>query len=94
MSKKQAVMVTTSHRGVFFGYLQKEDSDTVILTNARMAVYWSADIKGVLGLASKGPSKSCRIGPQVPEIKLFSVTSIAFVPPSAAKKWEDAPWEI
>ena len=94
MSKKQVVMVTTSHRGVFFGYLKKEDGDTVTLTNARMAVYWSADLRGVLGLASEGPSELCKIGPQVPEIKLFGVTSITTVSPRAAKQWEEAPWRI
>ena len=58
------VVVTTAHRGVFFGYIDGKPTDapTIRIERARMCVYWSADIKGVLGLAATGPSKDCRRG--------------------------------
>ena len=58
MSEQGApVVVTTEHRGVFFGYLDgSRDSETALLRDAQMCVYWSADVRGVLGLAATGPS--------------------------------------
>lgn len=86
------LLVTTLHRGVFFGYGEPSDAKTIRLTKARMCVYWSADIKGVFGLASSGPSKSCKIGPPVPALILTDVTSITECSDDAAKAWEYGPW--
>lgn len=89
------VLITTEHRGVFFGYLDGEANDLpekVELKNARNCSYWSRDVKGFLGLASTGPSGNCRIGPKVEEIILYKVTSVTLVSNSAVEKWESAPW--
>jgi len=91
MPKERAVIVTTAHRGVFFGYATKTDADTIDLKRARLFVYWSSDIRGFMGLASVGPSKSCRIGPPA-DIELRAITAVVSVTPEAAKKWEGAPW--
>lgn len=94
MSKsKQAVVVTTKHRGVFFGYADyPAKGDKIVLEKARMCIYWSADVKGVLGLAATGPSKSCRVGPPVPEITINAVTAIAKASPESISAWESGPW--
>lgn len=95
MPKGKAVLVTTSHRGVFFGYMDGDMAkDTLTLKDARNCIYWSADVKGFLGLAVRGPTSSCRIGPKVPSIKLLAVTSISEVTDEAAKKWEEHPWSL
>jgi hypothetical protein len=95
MAKKPDVplLVTTAHKGVFFGYGQPSDKPTIRITQARMCVYWSADCKGVLGLAATGPSDTCKIGPAVPALTLRDVTSVAECSPEAAKKWEEGPWK-
>jgi hypothetical protein len=49
---ERAVMVTTQHRGVFFGYATDTTGEAISLKRARMAVYWVADLRGVLGLAA------------------------------------------
>jgi hypothetical protein len=53
------VVVTTDkdRQGVFGGYLKggSADAGVVTLVDARMAVYWSQETRGVLGLASIGP---------------------------------------
>lgn len=90
-SKERAVLVTTAHRGVFFGYATKADGETIALTNARNCVYWSADVKGFLGLAASGPSASCKIGPRA-DIVLRNITAVADVTPEATAKWELSPW--
>ena len=91
MPKERAVIVTTAHRGVFFGYATKTDGETIDLKRARLCVYWSSDIRGFMGLASVGPSKSCRIGPPA-DIELRAITAVVAVTPEAAKKWESQPW--
>lgn len=48
------LLVTTQHRGVFFGYGQKTKENTIEIKQARMAVYWTSDLKGVFGLAVGG----------------------------------------
>ncbi len=92
MEKKIPVMVTTEYRGVFFGYVPKvKNAKSIRLTDARMAVYWSKDMGGVLGLATIGPSATCKIGPKVPAIELSKVTAVVEVSVEAASKWESAP---
>ena len=89
--KERAVLVTTAHRGVFFGYATKTDGDTVRLRRARNCIYWSVDVKGFLGLAANGPSESCRVGPPA-DIDLRAVTCVAEVTDAAARAWESQPW--
>ena len=91
-SKSHAVLVTTAHRGVFFGYADKIDGETIALKKARLCVYWSADVKGFMGLASSGPSATCKIGPAA-DITLRSITAVATVTPAAVAAWESAPWK-
>ena len=94
MAKKQTerpVLVTTAHRGVFFGYATETDGPTITLVRARNCVYWSANVKGFLGLAATGPSASCRIGPAA-DITLRDITCVAEVTPEAVAKWEASPW--
>jgi len=99
MAKKQTtartqtrpVLVTTAHRGVFFGYATNVDGDTIALTRARNCIYWSADVKGFMGLAANGPSASCRVGPAA-DITLRAITAVLDVTPEAATKWETGPW--
>lgn len=89
--KDRAVLVTTAHRGVFFGYTTKTDGATIKLRAARNCIYWSSKEKGFLGLASVGPSAACKIGPAA-DIELRDITCVAEVTDAAAQAWETAPW--
>ncbi len=93
--KRTAVLVTTIHRGVFFGYATEAvKAKTITIQDARNCLYWSADVKGFLGLAAAGPTKNCKVGPKVPELALTDVTSVSKVTPEAQEQWEKAPWAI
>ena len=92
MAKSIPLVVTTEHRGVFFGYGLPTEAKIIRLERARMCVYWSADVKSVVGLAATGPTKGCRIGPEAPAITLQGVTSIMEVSEEAEKKWKAEPW--
>lgn len=90
-AQERPVLVTTEHRGVFFGYATATDGEQLSLKRARNCVYWSSDVKGFMGLAANGPSKACRIGPAA-DITLRNITAVLEVSAEAAKKWEAAPW--
>lgn len=83
--------MTTEHRGVFFGYATDVTGDIIKLRAARNVVYWSADVKGFLGLAATGPSKTCKVG-QAADIELRAITCVASVTPEATAAFEAAPW--
>ena len=90
-SKDRPVIVTTAHRGVFFGYTEDTEGETIRLKRSRLCIYWSRDVKGFMGLASSGPTAGCRIGPSA-DITLRNITAVIEVSPGAVKAWEAAPW--
>lgn len=88
---ERPVLVTTQHRGVFFGYAGETRGDRIDLKRARMVVHWSAAMRGVLGLATIGPDEACRISPPA-DVELRDVTAVAEVTSGAVAKFEAAPW--
>lgn len=85
-SKERPVIVTTAHRGVFFGYASDTTGETIFLKRSKLCLYWSADLRGFMGLASHGPNSSCKIGPAA-DITLRSITAVLEVTPEAEAKW-------
>lgn len=90
-ANSRPVLVTTAHRGVFFGYAEDTEGETVTLKDSRLCVYWSADVRGFMGLAANGPTKTCRIGPPA-DITLRNITAVLEVTPAAVKAWDAQPW--
>lgn len=90
--KAKAVLVTTEFRGVFFGHIADDSKAPaeLTITGARNCIYWTSDCGGFLGLAAAGPTKSCRIGKRVDELKLYKITSVTPVTDEAVKAWEKA----
>jgi hypothetical protein len=88
---ERAVLVTTAHKGVFFGYAKDTDGATIKLRAARNCVYWSSDVKGFLGLASSGPTNGCRVGPAA-DLELRDITAVAECTQTAIEAWTKAPW--
>lgn len=88
MGKK--VIITTSHRGVFFGeLLSGTEARTVTLKNARMGIYWATS-KGLFELADVGPNSKSKIGSVALEITLHDVTAVVVCSEAAIAKWESA----
>jgi hypothetical protein len=88
---ERPVIVTTAHRGVFFGYATNTAGETIELKRAQLCVYWPPTTKGFMGLASDGPKQGARIGPKA-DITLRAITAVVEVTPEAVKAWESAPW--
>ena len=86
------VIVCTDKRGVFFGYCKNTTGDPITMERPRMVVYWSADVKGIMGLAATGPTTGCKVTAAPPRIELRGVSCVIEVSPEAVKAWEGAPW--
>ena len=89
--KERAVIVTTEHRGVFFGYADDTSGDVIQLRAARNCVYWSRGVRGFMGLAATGPDKESKVGPAA-DIEVRKITSVIECTSDAIKAWEAAPW--
>lgn len=102
------VVVTTAHRGVFFGEvisydLAREVTDaagvtvktpsTIVLRDSRVVVYWPAEVRGFVGLAYTGPLKGSRISPAAPTAQYTDVTGLLECTPEAITAWESDIWE-
>jgi hypothetical protein len=90
--EERAVMVTTSHRGVFFGYATDIGGEFIELRAARNCLYWPVENKGFIGLANMGPVKGARVGPAA-DMQLRDITSVTICTPAAVAAWEAAPWK-
>jgi hypothetical protein len=90
-SAPMPVLVCTDKRAVVFGYCGNVEARPIILTKARMCLYWSADVGGVFGLAEVGPTSGCKISAPVSKVSLEGVTAVFAVEADAVKAWNDAP---
>ena len=89
----KAVLVTTAHRGVFYGRLaegQDENDRTLVLEDCRNVIYWQGPA-GFLGLAADGPAEGSRIGAAAPRVRLHDITSLTDCTEAAAARFESWP---
>jgi uncharacterized protein DUF6948 len=88
---ERAVVVTTEHRGVFFGYAEDTDGPIIKLRAARNCLYWPRENHGFVGLASDGPKQGARVGPAA-DIELRGITAVLSCTPAAIEAWEKGLW--
>ena len=87
----ESVVVCTDKRAVVYGKTADSSARPIVLTGARMCLYWSEKVGGVFGLADQGPDKDSRISATVPAITLEGVTAVMSMTDAAAAAWEAAP---
>ena len=86
----KAILVTTKHRGVFFGYVDQGTNladRTIGLINARMAIRWGTTL-GIAQLAATGPTDKSKIGARADIPVLHDVTAMWAVTDKAREAWE------
>lgn len=88
---ERAVLVTTEHKGVFFGYARDTSGATIKLRRGRNVLYWPAETKGFMGLAVTGPLSGSRVGPAA-DIEVRAITAVVECRPEAVKAFEAGPW--
>jgi hypothetical protein len=93
---KVPVLITTDNtkRGVFMGFIDPKDADkeTLEAEEVRMAVYWSPDVRGVVGLAAKGPTDGCKISAAAKRAVIKGVTATLEISDKALAAWRKEPW--
>ena len=88
----KAILVTTEHRGVFYGEVpvdQDMNARTMALNNARMAIKWGTT-KGVAQLAHTGPTSDSKIGSPANLPALHDITAVWEVTDEAREKWNES----
>lgn len=97
MEGKVAVLITTdsTKKGVFMGFINPGDAgkETLEACEVRMVVYWSQDVKGVIGLAANGPTKNCRITAAAKKATIKGVTAVVEITDQALVAWRKEPWQ-
>lgn len=95
MNGHRPVLVTTAHRGVFFGYLVGDPAkEKVVINRIRSVTYWDAATRSFLGLAAKGPTQTCRVSAAAgAESTLFDITGVFACTPEAVKQFERGLWD-
>ena len=84
----KSILVTTQHRGVFYGLVsddQKLTDRTMRLVDAKMAIYWGTT-RGVAELAATGPTSKSRIGSPA-TITVHDITAVWECTPAAVDSW-------
>lgn len=84
------ILITTSHRGVFFAQVE-ENADLTAknltgLKNCRMAIYWGTT-KGVMQLATTGPTSNSKLGSKADVEIMHDVTAVFLVSDLASEIW-------
>ena len=71
------VIVRAEGAGVFAGYLEEEDEDTITLLNARRLWYWSgASSLSELATHGTADAQNCKFPCEVSKIRIFKVIEI------------------
>jgi len=86
----KAVLITTQHRGVFFGLVPTEQdmsAKTMSLKSAMCAIHFGTD-RGVAQLAATGPTSTSRIGAAADIEAIHDITAVWSVSDEARKRWE------
>jgi hypothetical protein len=95
MKSGDAVLVTDSHRGIYFGYFVRrlENGNAIKLKNARHCFSYQCieGHEGVYGLASGGPGDGSKVGPRVTMI-IRDISKLVELTPEAIDRWEKATW--
>lgn len=87
----KSIIVTTSHRGVWFAEVDPaQDLTNTTLTNlknCRMAIKWGTT-RGVHQLAETGPTEKSKISATADIPVLHGVTALFTVTPKAVEAWK------
>jgi hypothetical protein len=85
-SPERPVIVTTTHRGVFFGWATNTNGDIIHLRRCRMCIAWGTT-RGFMQLAESGPTSTTRLSAPA-DIEIRGITSVTEVTADAADRMD------
>ena len=98
MSKKlQPVLVTTTERGIYFGWTDDPNAEIIRLERCRHVFHYTRNPershRGVYGLATVGPHEGSKVGPPVSVQRIRNIQNVVDVDEVALPSWESISWE-
>src|SRR5260221_1706355 len=91
---EQYLIVITEFKEIFAGYSKSDPkADIIELTKARQVVYYSAETKGLLGLAAIGPAKDSRLSNEAPSIIIRKPVNVMIASPAAIDRFSAIIWK-
>jgi hypothetical protein len=87
-AKERPVIVTTEHRGVFYGMATDTEGEVIHLRAARMAIKWSTT-RGLMELAEVGPNANSKISARA-DMSVRKITAVFECTEAARAAWEAA----
>jgi len=91
-TKLRPVLVSTEDKFLVFGWTANHCDDPIIyLKDSRLVVYWSAETKGLWGLAAAGPAEGSRVSAPC-DCAIKNHTFVLEVTESAAKAFASVAW--
>lgn len=85
------VLITTAHKGVFAGQINRNQdikAKTMAVKNAYMAIYFGTS-NGVMELAHTGPTGKSKISAPADIEALHDITAIFTITDKAWEKWQE-----
>lgn len=92
---RRPVLVSTSQKFLVFGWTEQDsplDEPYVVLFDSRLVVYWSAETKGLWGLAAAGPAAGSRVSAPCPCVQIKDALAILWCTEDAAKSFAQFIW--
>lgn len=91
---KRFFIVLTEFKEIFAGWSDSDpNADIITLYKARQVIYYSAETKGLLGLAANGPGKDSRISNECPSMVIRKPVNILVASDSAIEKFGTLIWK-
>ena len=92
--KGQFFVVITEFKEIFAGWSTSDPkADIIVLNNARQVIYFSADTKGMLGLAANGPGKDSRVSNECPQVIIRKPVNVLLGSSAAADRFSTFIWK-
>lgn len=93
-TKGQFFIVLTEFKEIFGGWSESDPAaDIIVLNNVRQVIYFSADTKGLLGLAANGPGKDSRISNECPQVIIRKPINVLLANQAAIDKFSTVIWK-
>jgi len=92
-SKGLYLIILTEFKEIFAGWsTDNPEGDIIKLAQARQVVYYSADTKGLLGLAANGPGKDSRVSNECPQVVVRKPVNVLLASDAAIERFKSIIW--
>ncbi len=93
-NRDRFLIIITGYKEIFAGWTNDDPkADIITLTDARQVIYYTAETKGLLGLAANGPGKDSRISNVAPSVTIRQPVNVLLASPEAIDRFATIIWK-